>query len=66
MIRVNDKFDVEWEEGMTVRDVLRELKFSFPLLVVSVDGELVPRDAYSTHEIPEGAEIKVLHMTAGG
>ena len=66
MIRVNDKFEVEWEEGMTVTELLKRLKFSFPLIIVSVDGELVPKEEYTTREIHDDATVKVLHMTAGG
>ncbi len=66
MIRVNDKFEIEWEEGMTVTRLLERLKFSFPLIIVSVDGVLVPKDEYATHQVPNGAQVKVLHMTAGG
>ncbi len=66
MIRVNDKFEVEWEEGMTVAQLLERLKFSFPLVIVSIDGVLVPKDEYATRQLPSGAEVKVLHMTAGG
>ena len=66
MIRVNDKFEIEWEEGMTVLHMLERLSFSFPLIIVSVNGALVPKDEYATHQIPDGAEVKVLHMTAGG
>jgi thiamine biosynthesis protein ThiS len=66
MIRVNDKFDVEWEEGLTVARLLERLKFSYPLVIVSIDGRLVPKDAYAARRIPDGAEVKVLHMTAGG
>jgi sulfur carrier protein len=66
MIRVNDRFEVVWEEGLTVSRLLEQLKFSFPLIIVSVDGVLVPKDEYATRQIPDGAEVKVLHMTAGG
>jgi thiamine biosynthesis protein ThiS len=66
MIRVNDKFEIEWQEGMTVLHMLERLSFSFPLIIVSVNGTLVPKDEYATHQIPEGAAVKVLHMTAGG
>lgn len=66
MIRVNNKFEVEWEEGMTVTRLLERLNFSFPLIVVSIDGVLVPKDEYATCHVLDGAEIKVLHMTAGG
>jgi len=66
MIHINDKFEVEWEEGMTVAGLLQQLKFSFPLIVVSVNGVLVPKEEYGAHQVPEDAEVKVLHMTAGG
>lgn len=66
MIRVNGKFTVEWQEGMTVAQLLEQLKFTFPLVIVSIDGELVPKEAYATQQIPDQAEVKVLHMTAGG
>lgn len=66
MIRVNDKFELEWEEGMTVVRLLERLKFSFPLIIVSIDGVLVSKDQYARHQVPPGAEVKVLHMIAGG
>jgi thiamine biosynthesis protein ThiS len=66
MILVNAKFEVEWEEGMTVSRLLRRLKFSFPLIIVVVDGVLVPRENYATRQIPDGAQVDVIHMTAGG
>ena len=66
MIRVNGKFEVDWEPGMTVTRLLARLKFSFPLLIVSVDGVLIPKEEYSTQQVPDDAEVKVLHMTAGG
>lgn len=66
MIRVNEKFDVVWEEGLTVARLLERLKFSYPLVIVSIDGTLVPRAEYAVRQVPDGAEVKVLHMTAGG
>ncbi len=66
MIRVNDKFEVEWKPGMTIRDLLQALKFSFNMLVVSVNGTIVLRDRWDTYELHDGDEVKVLHMVAGG
>lgn len=66
MICVNGKFEVEWEEGITIAALLAQLRFSFPLVIVSVDGELVPKEEYESRQIPDHAEVKVLHMTAGG
>jgi thiamine biosynthesis protein ThiS len=66
MVLVNGKFEIEWEEGMTVSRLLRRLRFSFPLIIVTVDGVLVSRDNYATWQIPDSAEVQVMHMVAGG
>ncbi len=66
MIRVNDKFDVAWEEGMTVHRLLEKLNFSFRMLAIRVNGVFVPRREWNTYPVQDGDDVKVLHMTAGG
>jgi len=66
MIRVNDKFEVAWEEGMTVRRLRDKLNFSFRMLVITVNGQFVPRGKWDTFSVQDGDEVKILHMTAGG
>ena len=67
MIRVNNgRYTVRWRPGMTLRDLLRELHFSFPRLVISVNGTIVPQDRWDTYTLQDGDEVKVIHMTAGG
>jgi sulfur carrier protein len=66
MIRVNNKFDVEWQEGMTVSSMLEVLKFTFPMVIVSVNGKVVPRSEYGTTRIEDNDEVKVIHLIAGG
>ena len=66
MIRVNDKLDVEWQEGMNVALVLEACRFTSPKIAVFVDGELVRRDLYETYPVKDGAEVKVLHLIGGG
>ncbi len=66
MIRVNDKFDVEWQEGMTVDSILRICKFTFSMIVVSVNGKIVPKSEYGTRRVEDNDEVKVMHLIAGG
>ena len=66
MIRVNDKFEVAWEEGMTVNRLREKLNFSFRMLVITVNGQLIPRGKWDTFPVRDGDEVKILHMTAGG
>ncbi|MEA3377789.1 MAG: sulfur carrier protein ThiS [Chloroflexota bacterium] len=66
MIRVNNRTEVQWEEGMTVSTLLERLNYTFPHIIVKVDGELVRRDEYDTRTIPDGADVRVIHLIAGG
>ena len=51
---------------MTVVDLLDQLRFTFPHIIVSIDGELVLRADYETHTIPDDADVRVVHLMAGG
>lgn len=65
MITVNgDRLD--WHEGMTVRDILTAKNYKFRMLVTKIDGELVKRSDYDTATVPDGADVKVIHLISGG
>ncbi|MFW6136251.1 MAG: sulfur carrier protein ThiS [Chloroflexota bacterium] len=66
MIQVNKRKEVEWEEGMTVSALLERLNYTYPHIIVKVNGELVGREAYDTRAIPDGADVRVIHLIAGG
>ncbi|MCJ7579503.1 MAG: MoaD/ThiS family protein [Candidatus Aminicenantes bacterium] len=36
------------------------------MIVVKVNGELVKKENYNTKTIPEGADVQVIHLIAGG
>ena len=65
MITVNGE-PMEHTEGMTVADVLQRRRYIFRMLVVQVNGQLVRRDAYAKTEVPDGADVQVIHMISGG
>jgi thiamine biosynthesis protein ThiS len=66
MIRVNNQYEVEWRPGMTVQDLLTELKFTFRMIAVKVNGQVVLRPDYSTTPVPDGADVQALHLISGG
>lgn len=66
MIRVNDKWDVPWQEGMTVSDVLAACEFTHHHIVVSVDGTVVPPDEHATWMLNDGDRVQVIHIIGGG
>jgi sulfur carrier protein len=52
--------------GMTVQDILDARKYIFRMLAVSVNGQVVPRKDYKTTQVPDGADVQVIHMISGG
>lgn len=64
-ITVNNK-TVTYVENETMKDLLKRLKFTFPLVIVKINGTHIPRDKYSEVKVPENADIQVIHMISGG
>jgi thiamine biosynthesis protein ThiS len=42
------------------------MNYTFKMLVIKMNGELVKRENWQTTPIPENADIKVLHLISGG
>jgi sulfur carrier protein len=51
---------------MTITRVLEVMHYTFRMLVIKVDGRLIQRSEYAATEVPAGADIRVIHMVAGG
>jgi thiamine biosynthesis protein ThiS len=50
----------------TVQDLMDLKNFSFKLLVVKVNGKLVPKTDYSIVTVHEGDDVMILHLMSGG
>jgi len=66
MIRVNDKWDVAWQSGFTVNDVLVSCGFTLRTIVVTINGHLVPPDDYAARQVDDGDQVRVVHIIGGG
>ena len=68
MITVNDS-PAEWEEGMTVQDVLdsQEDKIFSALVTVWVNGDPISRHRdYQACPVADGSVIEIISMVTGG
>jgi len=65
MIKVNGK-ELPWTEGLTVRQVLLQKGYTFPLLAVKLNGKSVPKDKYETTPVQDGDQVQVIHLISGG
>lgn len=65
MITVNGN-KVDWFDKMTVRDILDKMGYDFALIVVTVNDVFIQPDDYSITNIPDNADVKVIHIFHGG
>ncbi len=66
MIHVNGQYEVPWQPGMTVQDVLDALKFTFRMIVVKIDGQVVLRKDFATTPVPDDCAMQAIHLISGG
>lgn len=64
-IEVNHR-KVEWIKNETVKDLLKRMKYTFPLVVVKINDNVVPRSDFLEVTIPDNSKIAVIHMISGG
>ena len=64
-IEVNGR-KVEWVDNETVKDLLKRMKYTFPLVVVKINDKIIPRNEFSEIIVPDNSKIAVVHMISGG
>jgi len=65
VLYVNDRrYKVRWRPGMTVQDVIRALRFSYALLLVRINGQVVPRAVWPHRTVQLDDDVKIWHMIA--
>ncbi len=51
---------------MTVSELLVLKNFTFKMLIVKINNQLVPKDEYAMTVIRDGDDVTVLHLISGG
>jgi sulfur carrier protein len=65
MITINgDPSDIG--EGLTITELLRARNFLFPLLIIKINGDYVPRESWPDRRVPAGARVDIIHLISGG
>jgi len=65
MIKVNGR-DKVWEENLTVALLLERCKYTFPLIMVKINGKYIPKEKYKDTLITDNDDVQVVHSIAGG
>jgi sulfur carrier protein len=56
----------DWVENESISMLLKRMNYIFPMVVVKVNGAVVPKSAYDSTQIPDGAVVEVMHIESGG
>ncbi len=66
MILVNNRKYETFKEGMTIQEVMDEMGYTYPRIVVKVNGKLIRKKDYTTTTLKKGDDVKMHHLLAGG
>ena len=64
-ITVNGRV-MEYKHGESINRLLKRMKYLFPLVIVKVDGQIIPKELFIKTTLHEGAVVEVIHLTSGG
>ena len=63
---LNNRPYPDWHEGLTIRGVMEHMKFTWPKLVVQVNGQLIWPEDYDKVTLEEADDLKIYHLLGGG
>ena len=64
-ITVNGK-TIEHIKKETISDLLKRMHYTFPLIIVKINGKLIKKKDYKETVILDKSEVKVIHLISGG
>ena len=65
MVRVDGR-EFHWRHGMTVADLLQELGDPYPYAVARIRDSVISRPDFESALIPDGSEVFLIPLIAGG
>jgi thiamine biosynthesis protein ThiS len=65
-ITLNSSPETYPESSLSVAEILARKRWSFPLVIVKVDGALVERESYAASRVSDGAVVEAYHLVSGG
>ena len=64
-IEVN-KNPIDWVKDENITQLLKRMNYTFPLVVVKIDSQVIPKAKYSETIVPDNSIIEVIHLISGG
>jgi len=65
-IILNNREEVFDGDQLTINELLQAKKFTFKMLVIKVNNQLVKKTEYDSTFVKDGDDVMVLHLISGG
>ena len=65
-IILNNRPDEFSDEQLTVQELLDIKNFTFKMLIIRINGNIVKKTEYNSAVIHDGDDVMVLHLISGG
>ncbi|MBI9054450.1 MAG: sulfur carrier protein ThiS [Bacteroidales bacterium] len=65
-ITLNNRPESFDKNQITISELLKIKNFTFKMLVIKVNSELVKKDSYDNSLVKDGDNVTVLHLISGG
>jgi sulfur carrier protein len=65
-IILNNKEEVFDGDQLTINELLKAKKFTFKMLVIKVNGQMIKKTEYNSSFVHDGDDVMVLHLISGG
>ena len=66
LITLNNNPETLDPEKLTITSLLQVKNYTFKMLIVKVNGKLIPKDEYGETWVQDGDDVIVLHLISGG
>jgi sulfur carrier protein len=53
-------------ESLTIKDILLIRNYTFPNLVVKINGRLIRKPEYESARVEDGDVVEIIHLISGG
>ncbi len=63
---LNNKEEIFDADQLTINELLKLKNFTFKMLVIKVNNQLVKKNEYDSVFVKEGDDVMVLHLISGG
>ena len=65
-ITLNNNPEYFPDESLTIRGILKIKNYSFPNLVIKINGQLIRKAQYDTAAVQNGDVVEIIHLISGG